>query len=111
MKERYALVRRTHPERQIIVASGRWYRSIGRVCLLAAAAASSVEIFYAWQSVPLPPVTLRSILELSSAAAAPGIAPHQAVIELLVDSPLWILLIALAAIPYGLAVGRFLRTV
>jgi hypothetical protein len=109
MKERYALVRRTYPERQTVIAGGRWYRRIGRVCLVGAAVASGVEIFYAWRGVPLPPVTLRSMLDLSPDIPAPGIAPLQAAIELAINAPLWTVLIVLAAIPYALAIERFLK--
>lgn len=109
MKERYTLVRRTQTECQAVVGSGRWYRLSGRLCLVGAAVASGVEIFFAWRGVPLPPVTLRSVLDLSSAATASGIAPLQAAAELAVDAPLWAVLIVLAALPYALAVERFLR--
>jgi len=109
MKERYTLVRRTQTECQAVVSSGRWYRLSGRVCLVVAAVASGVEIFFAWRGVPLPPVTLRSVLDLSSAATASGIAPLQAAAELAVDAPLWAVFIVLAGVPYALAVERFLR--
>jgi hypothetical protein len=112
MKERFTLVRRAYPERvsrQTVVAHGRWYRRIGRVCLLAAAVAGGVEIFDTLRGVQLPPLTLRSVLDLSPDVAAPGIAPLQAAIELVVDSPLWIVLIVAGAIPYGLAIERFLK--
>src|SRR5580700_5916788 len=68
MKERFTLVRRAYPERvsrQTVVARGRWYRRIGRVCLLAAAVAGGVEIFDMLRGVQLPPLTLRSVLDLS----------------------------------------------
>jgi hypothetical protein len=109
MKERYAIVRRTYPESHALVDGGRWCRLIGRVCLLGAAAASGVEIFYAWRGVPLSPVTLRSMLDLSSAPMAWAIAPLRAATELAVDAPLWVVLIVLAALPYALAIQRFLR--
>lgn len=109
MKERYALVRRTQTECQAVVGGGRWYRFSGRLCLVGAAVASGVEIFCAWRGVPLPSVTLRSLLDLSSAATASGIAPLQAAAELAVDAPLWAVLIVLAALPYALAVERFLK--
>ena len=109
MKERYAVLRRTYPERQTVVAGGRWYRRMSRVCLVGAAVASGVEIFEAQRGGPLPPVTLRSLLDLSPDIAAPGIAPVRAAIELAVNSPLWVVLIVLAAIPYALAIKRFLK--
>jgi hypothetical protein len=109
MKERYALVRRTYPERQRMVNSGRWYRLIGRLCLVGAAITGGVEIFYAWWGVPLPPVTLRSMLDLSSVATATAIAPVQAATKLAVDAPLWVVLIVLAALPYAMAIQCFLK--
>lgn len=113
MKERYALVRRAYPERQSsrqeVIALGRWYRRVGRFCLLAAAIAGGVETFNSLEGTTLPPATLRSLLDLSPDATAPGIAPLRAAIEVAIDSPLWAMLLVAAAIPYALAIERFLK--
>jgi len=113
MKERFLQTRRTYLERQDAlqhpIALGRWYRRVGRVCLLGAAIAGSIEIFSAIQGDRVSPVTLRSVFNLSPDVTAPSMAPIKAAIELAVDSPLWIVLIVVAAIPYGLAAYRFFK--
>jgi hypothetical protein len=113
MKDRFVLTRTAYPEhqssRQHPVALGRWYRRAGRVCLLGAGVIGGVEIFSAVEGGILPPVTLRSVLALSPDVTAPGSALIRAAIELAVDSPLWVLLVIAAAIPYALAVQRFIK--
>jgi hypothetical protein len=113
MKERFLLTRRAYLEQrdalQRPIALGRWYRRVGRVCLLAAAFCGGVEIFSAIQGDTLSPVTLRSVFNLSPDVTAPSMAFLKAAVELAVDSPLWILLIIVAAIPYAFAVYRFFR--
>jgi hypothetical protein len=91
------------------LALGRWYRRAGRACLLAAAFSGGVEIFNAGQGDGLPPVTLCSVFSLSPNVTAPSVASLKAVIEIVVDSPLWISLPVAAAIPYALAIHRFFK--
>ena len=114
MKERFPLVRTAYPERrtgrQHAVVFGRLYRRIGRACLLGAAICAGVDVFNSVQGYSLPPVTLRSVLDLSPLVTGPSVAPTMKVaIGLAVDSPLWALLIILAAVPYALAIERFLK--
>jgi hypothetical protein len=113
MKDRFALTRPAYPEhqsrRQHALALGRWYQRAGRVCLVAAAISGGIDIYSAVRGGLLPPVTLRSVLNLSPDVTAPGSALIRAAIELAVDTPLWILLVVAAAIPYTLAVHRFVK--
>ena len=113
MKERFALVRRGYPEpegpRERAVALGRWYRRAGRLCLLGAAVSSSIEIVNAIRGDFVSTITPRSVLDLSPDAPAMSFAPMRSVIEFAADAPLWLLLVIAAALPYALAVQRFIR--
>ena len=113
MKDRFTLVRRTHTERgsisQHAAALARWYRGAGRACLVAAAICGGVDVFNSVQGSVLPHVTLRSVLNLSPLFMGTGFTQIQAAIELVIDSPLWALLVIAAAIPYALAIERFVK--
>ena len=108
MKERFTVARRVYPEGprrpEGHIALGRWYRQAGRLCLLGAAFSAGVEILE--QGNLLPPVTLRSLFGLSPDTTAPGLALLKAAI---IDSPLWVVLLVAAAIPYALAVHQFIK--
>ena len=110
MKERFKVARRAYPElpRQPEgrIALGRWYRRAGRLCLLGAAFSAAVEILMVEQDKLLQPVTLHSLFGLSPDITAPGPATLKAAI---VDSPLWIVLLVAAAIPYALAAHQFIK--
>jgi hypothetical protein len=110
MKERFAVARRVYPDdpRQPEgrIALGRWYRRAGRLCLLGAAFSAGVEILMVEQDKLLPPVTLHSLFGLSPDITVPGLALLKAAI---VDSPLWVVLLVAAAIPYALAVQQFIK--
>ncbi len=112
MKERFAAVRRAHFDHDTIeqrpVVLGRLYRRVGRVCLMAAAVCGAVEVTSAAQGGMLPPVTLRSILDLPADITAANFVPLRAAIEFTVDSPLWVVLLIVAAIPYALAIYSYL---
>ena len=107
MKERLKLARKVYPEHLRMpegrILLGRWYRRAGRLCLLVAAFSAGVEILVAEQG---PPVTLHSLFGLSPDITAPGLAPLKAAI---VDSPLWVVLLVAAAIPYALAAHQFIK--
>jgi hypothetical protein len=113
MKDRFALVRTTHTERRSIsqhaAALATWYRRAGRACLVAAAVCGGVDVFNSVQGSVLPHITLRSMLNLSPLFMGPGFTQIQAAIELVMDAPLWALLVVAAAIPYSLAVERFIK--
>ncbi len=66
---------------------------------MAAAACGAVEVSGAVQGGMLPPVAPRSILDLPAQITAASFAPLQAAIEFTVDSPLWVVLLVVAAIP------------
>lgn len=83
---------------------------IGRVRLLGASICGGVDVFNSVRGRLLPLVTLRSVLDLSPLVAGPSVSPTiKVAIGLVVDSPLWVLLIVLAAIPYALAIERYLK--
>jgi len=113
MKERFMLTRRAYPEHrdalQHPIALGRWYRRAGRICLLGSAVTGGVEIFGTVQGDPVSPVTLRSLLNLSLQVTAPAFNPAQTIIEFVVGSSLWFVLMVIAAIPYALAIHRFIK--
>lgn len=114
MKERFALGRKAYIEPQsagqYTAALARAYRGAGRLCLLGSAVSGGIDLVNSVQGSVLPPVTLRSMLDLSPNLNI-AVLPHvQAAIGLAVDSPLWVLLVLAAAIPYGLAVERFIRS-
>jgi hypothetical protein len=113
MKERFALGRKAYVEPRSTgahaVALAGVYRSAGRLCLLGAAVSGSVDIVNSVQRSVLPTVTLRTLFDLSPNLNGAGLAHVEAAIGLAVDSPLWVVLLLAAAIPYGLAVERFIR--
>jgi hypothetical protein len=113
MDDRFTLIRRAYLEHRRVPHQpsvlGRCYRLAGRACLLGAAISGCMEIFNAFRGEHLPHFTLRSVLDLSPHGTTAGLAPMQSAIQLAVDSPLWVVLVVAAAIPYGLAVHRFLR--
>jgi len=114
MKERFALGRRPHIEPQSTqeraFVLGRVYRGVGRLCLMAAAVCGSVDALNSAQGSVLPYVTLRSLLDLSPQFDGSGFAHIRAAAELAVNLPLWVVLVVAAAIPYALAVERFIRS-
>ena len=111
MKERFMLTRRAYLEHQDApqhpIALGRWLRRVGRICLLGAAVAGGIDIIDAVRGDLVFTVTLRSLLDLSPHVTAAAFSPTQAIIELVVGSPLWFVLMVIAAIPYALAIQRF----
>jgi hypothetical protein len=112
MKETFAGVRAAYFEQNRVghsVVRARLYRWAGRMCLLGAAVSGSVEIFGAGQGNTLPLVTLRSLFGLSPDVTAPSLQPLKVAIEFVVGSPLWIVLLVAAAIPYALAVQLFIK--
>jgi len=106
MKKQFTLGPRTLLDDQCDgpVARGRWYRRVGRIFLLGAAFGGGVEMILKafWGGAPSP-VTLRSILEIA------GIARMPAPIALALDSPLWVVLLVAAAVPYAMAVHQFVK--
>ena len=115
MKKQFPLKSRIHLEhegtRERAVLRGRWYRRVGRIFLLGAAFSSGVEMTYAAVlGGPMPAMTLRAMLELSPPdIARSDLAPLQAPIALALDSPLWLVLLIAAAIPYTMAVRQFIN--
>ena len=113
MKERFALGRKVYVEPRSTgehaVALARVYRCAGRFCLLGAAASGGIDVINSVQRSVLPPVTLRTLLDLSPNLNGVGLAHAQVAIGFAVDLPLWVLLVLAAAIPYGLAIERYIR--
>ena len=112
MKETFAGVRAAYFEQNRVghsVVRARLYRWAGRICLLGAAVSGSVEVFNVARRDLVSPVTVRSVLELSPHITASAFAPMRAAMELAVDSPLWIVLLVAAAIPYALAIQLFIK--
>jgi|SRR5215471_9378839 len=101
MKKDFTLARRTelYDERDGMVARGRLCRWIGQIFLLGAALGVGMEmILHAVEGGEPPPVTLRVFLDIASITQLP--AP----IRLVVDSPLWIVLLIAGAIFHATAV-------
>jgi hypothetical protein len=115
MKKQFPLKCRTQLEhegtRERAVLRGRWYRRIGRIFLLGAALSGGVEMTYAAVlGGPKPAMTLRAMLDLSpSDITRSDLASMQAPIALALDSPLWLVLLIAAAIPYTMAVHQFIN--
>ena len=112
MKDRFVLGRTAYIEqddRQHAVALGRWFRRVGRICLLGAAVAGGIDIIDAVRGDLVFTVTLRSLLDLSPPVTTSAFNPTQAIIEFVVGSPLWFVLMVIAAIPYALAIQRFAK--
>ena len=106
MMKQFTLAPRTQLDdrRHSAVTQGRWHRRVGRILLFGAAFGGGVEmVLNAVLGGTLPPVTLRSMLEAAGIARMPG--PF----GLLLDSPLWIVLLIAAAIPYAMAAHQFMK--
>jgi hypothetical protein len=104
MKENFTFAPRTHlhDEGDNVVARGRLYQRLGRIFLVAAAFGGGVEITVnALLGGTIVPVTLRSVLDVATDARMPG------PIGLVVDSPLWVVFLIAAAIPYAISVCLF----
>ena len=95
MKKDFALARRTElfDERDGMAARGRLGRLVGQLFLLGAASSVGMEmILRAFGGGALPPLTLRSLLDIASIAQLP--AP----IRVVADLHLWIAFLIAAVI-------------
>jgi hypothetical protein len=104
MKKEFTLGPRTLADEGDHASRGRGYRRLGRIFLIGAALGGAVEmVSQFFLDGTVPPVTLRTMLD------AAGIAHIPVPIGLILDLPLWMVLLFAAAIPYAMAVYQFDR--